>query len=103
MLGRPESARREARIWEGRADPSRVLRRALSRLDDTPGTSGQLNAVSCLSLARRAALDRSGAAGSCCHRAAIQQKGPTTASGNRALTCTYLVAGAGFEPATSGL
>jgi hypothetical protein len=44
-----------------------------------------------------------GAARSCCHRAAIQQEGPTAVSGDRALTCNYLVAGAGFEPATSGL
>jgi hypothetical protein len=31
------------------------------------------------------------------------QKGPTAVPGDQALTCTYLVAGAGFEPATSGL
>jgi hypothetical protein len=31
------------------------------------------------------------------------KKGPTALSGDQALTCTYLVAGAGFEPATSGL
>src|ERR1700730_11608408 len=35
----------------------------------------------------------------CCHPA----ERPDRRSGDQALTCTYLVAGAGFEPATSGL
>ncbi len=40
---------------------------------------------------------------SCCHRAAIQPEGLIAVLTIRPLTCYFVVAGAGFEPATSGL
>jgi len=40
---------------------------------------------------------------SCCHRAATKIKARPPSPAIRPLTCCFLVAGAGFEPATSGL
>jgi hypothetical protein len=43
------------------------------------------------------------AASVCPHSAHMQQKGPVRFVRTEPLTCTNVVAGAGFEPATSGL
>jgi hypothetical protein len=88
------AALNEAWLWSWLDVPDRVPKRAPRRRRHQAAVPFRTRRTRCQPLS---------AALSCCHRAAIKPKARSPSPATEPFTCTYLVAGAGFEPATSGL
>jgi hypothetical protein len=103
-VGTSRVTTRPRRSHDGRPQPGRDCLRSIEigqrRSGTTPGNSGPIR---CRLMPIAGTTYRSLRSYPANEPPTDDQEGPTAATGDRALTCTYLVAGAGFEPATSGL